>query len=317
MKIVVLDGYTVNPGDLEWTDLERLANCTVYDRTKADELIDRAKDAEIIVCNKVIIGAEQLKQLPKLEYITQLATGYDNIDIDACRRQNIMVSNAANYSTNAVAQHTFALMLELYSKVAAHSEAVNKGWWYKTGDFSFTLGTWHQLSGKTLGLFGFGNIAQKVAAIAHAFGLKVKVHRNNMDAEKPDYVEYVGLDELCQQADILSLHAPATAVTNGIVDESFLSKMKPTSVLINTARGMLINENDLANALNNNLIAAAALDVLQQEPPAKDNPLLSAKNCLITPHMAWSSFEARRTLMDITVQNVRSFMMGEPENIVS
>lgn len=318
MKTTILDGFTLNPGDLDWHDLERLSDCSIYDRTAHDQIIDRCQNANIIMTNKVPISAETMAQLPNLEFINVMATGYNVIDIEAAKAKGIVVSNAAGYSTPSVVQHTFALLLELFNKTTAHSHAAKDEMkWADGQDFSFTLGPWHDLAGKTLGIIGFGTIGQKVAQVANAFGMKVLANRRNMESEAPDGVKYASIDEILSKADVVSLHCPQTPETTAMVNEEFIGKMKKSAVLINTARGGLIDENALANALNNDYIVGAAVDVLSTEPPAKDNPLLLAKNCIITPHMAWASKEARQRLMEIMIENTRAFLMGEPQNVVN
>jgi glycerate dehydrogenase len=318
MKTTILDGFTLNPGDLDWHDLERLSDCSIYDRTAHDQIIKRCQNANIIMTNKVPISGEIMDQLPNLEFINVMATGYNVIDTEAAKAKGIVVSNAAGYSTPSVVQHTFALLLERYNKTAAHSHAAKDEMkWANGNDFSFTLGSWHDLAGKTIGIIGFGTIGQKVAQVAEAFGMKVLANRRNMEGEAPVGVKYASIDELLSRADVVSLHCPQTAETTKMVNADFIGKMKKSAVLINTARGGLIDEEALANALNNDHIAGAAVDVLSTEPPAKDNPLLSAKNCTITPHMAWASKEARQRLMEIMIENTRAFLMGEPQNVVN
>ncbi|MBI1183158.1 D-2-hydroxyacid dehydrogenase [bacterium] len=318
MKTTILDGFTLNPGDLSWHDLERLSDCTIYDRTAAELIVERCREAEIIMTNKVPLSAETIAQLPKLEFINVMATGYNIVDVDAAKERGIVVSNAAGYSTPSVVQHTFALMLQIFNNTAAHSHSVKDEMrWAKGADFSYTLHPWHDLAGKTLGIIGFGTIGKKVAEVALTFGMKVLANRRNMDKEAPEGISYAGIEELLAEADVLSFHCPQTTETKGMVNEGFLKSMKSSAVLINTARGGLVDEQALANALNEGTIAAAGLDVLSSEPPAMDNPLLSAKNCIITPHMAWASKEARQRLMHILVENTRAFLMGEPQNVVN
>ncbi|MFY0673948.1 MAG: D-2-hydroxyacid dehydrogenase [Bacteroidia bacterium] len=318
MKTTILDGFTLNPGDLVWHDLERLSDCSIYERTAQEQIVERCQNANIIMTNKVPISGETMDQLPNLEFINVMATGYNVIDTEAAKTKGIVVSNAAGYSTPSVVQHTFALLLELYNKTAAHSTAAKDEMkWASGNDFSFTLGSWHDLAGKTMGIVGFGTIGQKVAQVAKAFGMKVLANRRNMEGEDPEGVKYASIDELLSKADVVSLHCPQTAETYQMVNADFINKMKKSAILINTARGGLIDEEALAAALNNGLITGAALDVLNTEPPAKENPLLAAKNCIITPHMAWASKEARQRLMEIMIENTRAFLMGEPQNVVN
>ena len=259
-----------------------------------------------------------MEQLPKLEYISVMATGYNMVDTQAAKARGIVVSNAAGYSTQSVVQHTFALMLELFSKVGLHNFSVKEEKiWENQQDFSYTIGSISEIYGKTLGLVGFGEIGKNVAKVAQAFGLKVLANRKNQDTIAPEGIAFVSLDELVAQSDIISLHCPLTADNAQMVNADFLQKIKKTAFLINTARCGLIDENALAFALINGEIAGAGLDVLSTEPPNKNNPLLSAKNCFITPHIAWASFQARQRLMDILVNNTRAFLSGTPENLVN
>ncbi|MCB0736340.1 MAG: D-2-hydroxyacid dehydrogenase [Bacteroidetes bacterium] len=316
MKIVVLDGYTLNPGDLSWEHLERLGNCTVYERTSPDQVVERCHDAEIVLTNKVVLDENVINQLPKLEYIGVMATGVNVIDVAYKKKKGITVTNAAGYSSIGVAQHTLALILASINKVESHHNWARENW-SKHHDFSYTLNSISELNGKTLGLIGFGQIAQEVAKIAFAFGMKILVYRRQNNVEMPEGITQVELDELLSRADVVSLHCPLTPETNQMVNAKFLSKMKPSAGLVNTARGGLVNEHALAKTLNNNEIAWAALDVLAQEPPSDECPLLSAENCLITPHIAWASKESRMRLMDIITENIRSYFLGEPQNVVS
>lgn len=317
MKIVILDGYTSNPGDLSWQSIERLGNCTIYDHTPAHLVVERAQDAEIILSNKTPISKAELEQLPKLEFIAVLATGYNVIDVKAAKEQGVVVSNAAGYSTASVVQHTYALILELLSKVGAHSKsAKEKHEWANQEHFSYTLTTVHELHNKTLGVIGFGTIGQKVAAVGAAFGMKILANRKKMDQTPPEGVAYVELDELLNRSDIVTLHCPLTSENHEMVNQTFLEKMRGMAILINTARGGLVHEQDLKEALLKGKIKGAGLDVLSSEPPALDNPLLSAPNCFITPHIAWASHESRARLIDITTSNIRAFLVGEPINVV-
>lgn len=318
MKTTILDGYTLNPGDLSWHDLERLTACTIYDRTTPEQIVERCKNANIIMTNKVPITAEAMDQLPSLEYISVMATGYNVVDVVAAKERNIIVSNAAGYSTHSVVQLTMAFILELFSKTAAHSASVKDDMkWASQPDFSYTLGPINELGGKTLGIVGYGTIGKEVAKIALAFGMKVLANKRNMAGDLPKGVDWASLEEIRDKSDVISLHAPQNKNTEGIVNADFLKGMKSNAILINTARGGLLVEDDLANALNEGIIAGAGLDVLSQEPPLKSNPLLEAKNCLITPHMAWASVQARKRLMDILIENTRCFLMGEAQNVVN
>jgi len=318
MKICILDGYTLNPGDLSWHNLERLAMCQIFDRTGQDQILERCADAEIILTNKVGLTSSMLEKLPKLEFISVMATGYNVIDVSRAKELNITVSNAAGYSSQSVAQHTFALILEHFSMAGAHNQHVtqNDGW-RKQPDFSYSLKTRHDIGGKKIGLIGYGAIGSQVAKIAQAFGMEVLINRRNTKGELPEGMRYASLEEMAAQCDIISLHCPFTGDNKHMVNEGFLNSMKKSSVLINTSRGQLVDEKALATALNEGQIAGAGLDVLSQEPPGGDSPLIGATNCIITPHNAWSTLEARQRLMTIMVENVRSFLIGDPINVVN
>ena len=316
MNITYLDAHTLNPGDLEWTPIQSLGNVTFYDRTSPDELIGRAKDAEIVLTNKVKISRETLEQLPELRYIGVTATGYDIIDVAAARERGIVVTNVKGYSTDSVAQLTFALLLELTHHVGQHSGSVRAGDWVTSPDFSYAKSPMVELAGKTLGLVGYGDIGQKVARIGRAFGMNILVNRRNTTPEVEENVIIMDRETLFAESDVVSLHCPATPDTIGFVNRALLSRMKPTAWLLNTSRGSLLNETDVADALNAGALAGAGLDVLSVEPPTATNPLLTAKNCLITPHIAWASFEARQRLMHVVADNVRAFLAGVPQNVV-
>lgn len=318
MKIVVLEGYVVNPGDLSYDKLKALGDVTIYDRTPKDKVIEYSKEADILIINKTILGRNELEKLPNLKYIGVMATGYNVVDIEAARSLGITVTNIPNYSTKSVAQLTFAFILELCHHAQEHSEAVRNGAWSNSRDFCFWNYPLTELDGKTLGIIGFGSIGRQVADIAGAFGLNViSFSRTIKDESKRKNFRWVSLDELLRCSDIVSLHCPLFPETKGIINLENLKKMKQSAFLINTGRGPLIVEEDLAYALNNGIIAGAGLDVLSKEPPAIDNPLLSAKNCIITPHIAWASKEARERLLEITINNVKAFINGHAENVVS
>lgn len=310
MKIVVVDGYTLNPGDLSWEALERLGEVTIYDRTPAEQLIERAKDAEVVLTNKVVLSLEVIDQLPRLKFISVLATGYNVVDVDAARVRGISVSNVPEYSTKSVAQMTMALILELAMHVGEHSRGVRDGKWSASTDFSYQDYRLVELDGLTLGIVGLGRIGKSVAALGKAFGMKVIANSRSAG-------ESVDLETLFKESDIVSLHCPLTSATQGMVNSARLALMKPTAFLINTSRGPLIVEQDLADALNSAQIAGAAMDVLSTEPPSTDNPLLSARNCTITPHHAWATKSARERLLAATVDNVKAFMDGKPKNVVN
>ena len=318
MKIVVLDGYTLNPGDLTWDGLKKIGEVEVYDRTPSELVAERAKDAEIIFTNKTVLGEAEFSQFPKLRYIGVLATGYNVVDTDAAKRRNIVVSNIPTYGSQSVAQMVFALLLELCHHVQNHSNAVKNGEWTSCEDFCFWKYPLIELSGKTMGVIGFGRIGQAVANIAEAFGMKVIAFDNykSDQSHRKDF-RWVELAELLEQSDVVSLHCPLFPETKGIINKENLSKMKKTAFLINTSRGPLIVDEDLADALNQGVIAGAGLDVLSVEPPKKNNPLFEAKNCLITPHIAWATAQARARLMDIAVDNLKAFLAGKPVNVVN
>ena len=318
MKIVVLDGYTVNPGDNPWDGLSRLGELMVYDRTSSDDIVERVADADIILTNKTPLRAETLAQLPRLRFIAELATGYDNVDIVAAGKRGIPVANVPEYGTDSVAQHTMALVLELCNRVGEHAAAVQEGEWSESPYFSFWKAPLLELAGKRLGIIGFGHIGQRVGAIAHSFGMEILAfnpHRKRLSTPFP--VTWLELQSIFAEADLVSLHCPLTTDNTGFVNEGLLKTMKQSAFLINTARGKLVNEADLARALDNGVIAGAALDVVSREPIAPDNPLLRARNCLITPHIAWASIDARRRLTATTVRNIEAFLQGKPLNIVN
>ncbi len=315
MNIVVLDGFTLNPGDLSWSELEVFGNLKVYGRTKADLVVERCIDAEIIITNKTIISEEIISHLPKLKYIGILATGYNVVDVKVASKRGIIVTNVPAYSTDSVAQLTFSLLFELVVNVGTHNQSVKKGEWVNSPDFSYSKTPLIELSGLTLGIVGFGRIGKAVIKIANAFGMKVIVN-NRSKIYAPEYASQVELTKIFEESDVVSLHTPLTDENNQFVNKEILALMKPTAYLINTSRGGLINELDLAEALNANKIAGAGLDVLSTEPPQNDNPLLKAKNCVITPHIAWATIAARKRLMQVAVDNVKAFMEGKPQNVV-
>lgn len=314
MDIVVLDGYTLSQGDLSWDKFAELGNLTVYDRTSKDEIIDRIGNAEIVITNKTPID-KRVIDATNIKYIGVLATGYNIIDIEYCNDKNIVVCNIPEYSTNAVAQLTFAFILELANKVGLHNNSVKNGNWAECKDFSYTIDTLSEISGKTIGLIGFGNIAKAVAKIANAFNMQV-VYNKPSGAEPDDssICHYISIDELFMNSDFISLHCPLTESTKEIINQNTINMMKESSVIINTARGGLVNENDLAYALNSGRISYYCCDVLNIEPPNKDNVLINAKNTFITPHIAWQSFETRNRLMDIAVDNLKHYLYGNIQN---
>ncbi len=318
MKIVVLDGYTLNPGDLSWDELSNMGELTVHDRTPPAEIVERAKDAEVVFTNKAPVSKETINQLDKLKYIGVMATGYNIIDIQTAKQKNIIVSNVPGYSTDSVAQLCFALLLELTYHVQRHSDAVQEGKWARSADFCFWDFPLIELAGKSIGIIGFGTIGQRVADIATAFGINIIAQsRTKTDQSNRRNFKWAELEELLRESDVISIHCPLTPETKEMINERTLSLMKSSAFLINTSRGPIINDHHLANALNKGVIAGAGIDVLSTEPPNADNPLFVAKNCLITPHIGWATKEARSRLMNITINNLKSFINGEPVNVVN
>lgn len=318
MKIVVLDGYAANPGDLSWSEVEAMGVCVVYDRTSPAELMERAKDAEVLLTNKTVLDAAAIHALPALRYIGVLATGYNIVDIDAARQRGIVVTNIPAYSTDSVAQMVFAHLLNISFRVGHHAEAVRQGRWAACKDFCFWDTPLVELSGKTMGIVGLGHTGMRTARIAQAFGMKVEAWTSKSSLQlPPDIRKAESLEQLFAQADVLSLHCPLTKDTQGLVNARRLSLMKPTAILVNTSRGPVVDEQALADALNAGRIYAAGLDVLSSEPPRADNPLLRARNCFITPHIAWASTEARQRLMRIAVDNLHAWLDGKPVNNVA
>ena len=318
MKIVVLDGFTLNPGDLSWTDLEELGELTVYDRTPAELVVERCKEAVVILTNKTPVTREMIGQLPQLKFISVLATGFNIVDVIAAKEKGVVVSNIPGYGTASVVQLTFALMLEHFNQVSMHSQAVKAGDWVNSKDFSFTKTPLHELQGKTIGIIGFGSIGRQVCDVATVFGMHTLAYsRTKTNQGNRINFEWAELETLLSKSDVITIHCPLTDETLGMINQSTIALMKKTALIINTARGPIINENDLADALNQGSIGGAALDVLSKEPPVKDNPLLTSKNCIITPHIAWATVEARSRLMQGTVDNVRGFSQGKPINVVN
>jgi glycerate dehydrogenase len=318
MKIVVLDGHTLNPGDQSWSQLEQLGQLTVYDRTSPAQVLERATGAQIILTNKAPLSAETLAALPHLKFIGVLATGYNIVDTVAAKARNIPVTNVPEYSTRTVAQFTLALILELCHRVGLHSDSVHRGDWQNNPDFAYWLTPQVELVGKTIGIVGFGKIGRAVAQLALAFGMNVLAHARRQPDPPADLpFQWTSLEDLFARSDVVTLHCPQTPQTTGMVDASLLSQMKQSAFFINTARGGLVNEKDLAAALDAGAIAAAAVDVVCAEPIRGDNPLLKAKNCLITPHIAWSTLEARQRIMATTAANIAAFTAGRPVNVVN
>lgn len=318
MKIVVLDGYTLNPGDLTWQGLEALGELKVYDRTPEDKVVERIGEAEIVFTNKTALTRAIFGKTPNIKYIGVLATGYNVVDIEAAKEFGIKVTNIPTYGTTAVAQYVFALLLEMCHHVGEHSNRVKEGEWSKCPDFCFWNYPLVELANKTMGIVGLGRIGYATANIAKAFGMKVLAYDNypNKDLEDEN-LKFVSLDELFAEADVISLHCPLFDSTKGIINKKNIAKMKDGVFLINTSRGPLIVEEDLVDALNNGKVAGAAVDVVSTEPIKRDNPLLKAKNCLITPHIAWAPKESRERLMNIAVDNLKAFIEGKPVNVVN
>ena len=317
MKIVVLDGYGLNPGDLTWNGLEALGELKVYDRTTPEELLERSKDADALITNKTVIAKEYMASLPKLRYIGVLATGYNVVDIDAAKERGIVVTNIPDYSTDSVAQMVFAHLLNITQRVGYYADENRRGRWTANADFCYWDTPLLELAGKKMGIVGFGHIGQATARIAQAFGMEVGVFTSKEQSALPVGMKKMELDELFASCDVVSLHCPLTPSTKEMVNAKRLNAMKPNAILINTGRGPLVNEQDLADALNEGRIAAAGLDVLSVEPAAEGNPLLSARNCFITPHIAWATKEARIRLMNIAVHNLRSYQEGKVVNNVA
>jgi glycerate dehydrogenase len=313
--IVILDGYTENPGDLSWDGFAELGDVKVYDRTSSDLVEQRIADADIVITNKTPLTAETIKNAERMQYIGVLATGYNVVDIQAAKERGVVVTNIPTYGTAAVAQFVFALLLEICHHVQHHSDAVKEGRWSKAPDFCFWDYPLIELAGKTMGIIGYGRIGQATGRIAKAFGMKVIAYDSYQNPELKD--EYVSLDTLLSESDVIALHCPLFPETEGIINKESIAKMKDGVILINNSRGPLIVEQDLADALNSGKIAAAGLDVVSSEPIREDNPLLQAKNCLITPHISWAPRESRQRLMDIAVANLKGFLSGARQNVVN
>lgn len=318
MKIVVLDGYALNPGDLSWKELEALGEIRIYDRTEKEEIVDRIGDAEIIITNKCVITREIMEQCPSIRYIGILATGYNIVDIDAAAEKHIPVCNVPGYSTPTVAQFTFGLILELASHIGDHSNSVLAGDWCRAKDFTYWKYPLAELNGKTMGIIGFGSIGRAVGRIAQALGMKVLVYNRTIYPElENESCHFTEKETLFARSDIISLHCPLFPETENLINKDSIAQMKQGAWIINTARGGCIAEQDLAEALNSGKLGGAALDVVREEPMREDSPLLHAKNIIITPHIAWASLEARQRLMDIATENVRAFLSGHPVNAVN
>ncbi len=317
MKIVVLDGFTLNPGDLSWKGLEELGECAIYDRSAPEEVVGRADGAEIIITNKVVLSAETISRLAKLQYIGVTATGFNIVDVEAARKRGIPVTNVPTYGTDSVAQMVFAHLLNLTQNVAHHAKTVSNGRWCSSEDFCYWDTPLVELAGKTMGIIGFGRIGRATAKLARAFGMKVIAYDVTSPPDMPEGCEMVALGDIFRRADVVSLHCPLTPQTANIVNEQNLALMKKTAFLINTSRGPLIDEPALAEALDNATIAGAGLDVLAVEPPDKNNPLPKIRNCHVTPHIAWATRAARERLLNASVENVAAFIAGKPQNVVN
>ena len=318
MNIVILDAHAANPGDLSWDFLKKYGEVTVYDRTPSEALvIDRAKDAEIVIVNKTVISRAAVERLPSLRLIAVLATGYNVIDVAACTERGVAVANVPGYSGASVAQQTFAFILEYCNRVAQHSESVLSGGWVNCPDFSYMVAPLAELDGKTMGVIGYGDIGRRVSRIALAFGMRVLAHTAHPEKYPDAPVTFCSLDEMLPQCDFLSLHAPMTPETAGLVNRCFIEKMKPGAFLVNNARGQEIVERDVADALNCGRLGGFGADVLSSEPPKADNPILTAKNVFLTPHIAWSPYETRVRLLDVLDRNLAAVLAGTPQNIVN
>ena len=312
MRICILDGYSLNPGDLDWSPVERLGDVTLFDRTPADKIVERAADADIVLTNKVPFSADTLRQLPRLRFICVLATGYNIIDTEAAARQGVVVANIPAYSTMSVAQMAFAHILNITNHVASYAREVADGKWTNCPDFCFWDSALTELAGKTMGIVGLGNTGMATARIAVAMGMKVVALTSKSADTLPEGITPAPLDDVLASADVVSLHCPLTPSTRHLINAASIAKMKPSAILINTGRGPLVDEQAVADALNGGRLAAFGADVLSQEPPRGDNPLLSARNCFLTPHIAWATLEARTRLMSTATENVRQFIAGEP-----
>ncbi len=317
MNIVILDSKAANPGDLSWEWLNKYGEVTIYDRTPEAQVVSRAKDAEIVILNKTIVSRRSVEQLPKLKLIAILATGFNVVDTAACDERGIAVANIPSYSVSAVAQQTFAFILEFANRVGLHSDSVHAGDWAASPDFCYQKAPLAELMGKTIGVIGYGRIGRRVTEIAKAFRMRVLANTAHPENYPDAPVKFLSLDEMLPQCDFVTLHCPMTPATDKMVNAEFLAKMKDGAFLVNTSRGGELDEAAVADALNSGKLAGAGVDVLSTEPPAADNPLLSAKNIFITPHIAWAAYETRERLMGIVEDNIASFLAGNPKNIVN
>ncbi len=317
MKIVILDAFTVNPGDLSWESFEKFGELTTYERTPHDLIFERCRGAEIVLTNKVILDAEVLNQLPRLLYVGVLATGYNVVDINAASRQNVVVTNIPAYSTDSVAQMAFAHLLNITNRVDMYANDNRNGKWKNADDFSFFSHDYHELAGKTIGIVGLGNTGMATANIAMAFGMKVIAFTSKDDEQIPQGIKSVEMEQIFEESDVITLHCPLNDSTHHLVNKDKINVMKKNAIIINTGRGPLVNDDDLADALNDNRIMAYGADVITVEPPVDDNPLLHCKNAFFTPHIAWATFEARTRLIQIAAENVKAFIKGKPINVVN
>lgn len=317
MNIVILDGYTANPGDLSWLELEQLGKVTMYERTAPSETIARATDAEIVLTNKVVLGREEIEQLPRLRYIGVLATGYNVVDVNAANEKGIVVTNVPAYSTESVAQMVFAHLLTVTNRTEHYALLNRDRRWTKNPDFSYWDTNLTELAGKQIGIVGLGNIGQRVAAIANAFGMNVAACTSKTVDNLPPYVTKKTINELLEECDVITLHCPLTPETRHLINDKSIRMMKPTAILINTGRGPLVDDQAVSDALTDNRLAAFCADVLTEEPPKANNPLLAQPNAFITPHIAWATKEARRRLLQIAIDNVKAFVNGQSINVVS
>lgn len=317
MHIVVLDGFTLNPGDLDWAALGRLGSCAIHDRTPPEQIVERARDAEVVLTNKALLPREVILALPKLRYIGVLATGFNVVDVAAAKERGIPVTNIPDYGTHSVAQFTMALLLELAHHVGHHAGTVREGRWSRSADFCYWDSPLVELHGLTFGVIGFGKIGRATAKLAAAFGMRILVHSRSRPVDLPADYHAVSLEELLSQSDVVSLHCPLTPDNRQFINAARLALIKPTAFLLNTSRGPLLDDQAVAEALNSGRLAGAGLDVLTLEPPRAGNPLIGARNCVITPHLAWATRAARARLMEIAVENVRAFAQGQPRNVVN
>lgn len=317
MKIVELDAHAINPGDLSWEGLKSLGEFVEYERSTGKEVVERAKDADVVLTNKVSIREKEMSQLPKLKYIGVMATGYNTIDLEAARKRGIVVTNIPAYSTDSVAQMTFAHILNIMNRVDHYAELNRQGKWSDNPDFCYWDSPLHEIAGKTLGIIGLGYIGMKVAMIAKEFGMDVFAYTSKNSADLPDGIQKTTLDGLLSVSDILTLHCPLTPETREMINKGTIKMMKQGAIIINTGRGPLVDEQDVADALESGQLAGYGADVMYEEPPRKDNPLLRQPNAFITPHVAWATFEARKRLVDICVENVKAFIDGHPIHVVN